>query len=78
MLWFPLFVNDRKIGVVTAIRREGDNNPDSINVYEYEVDRYNGNIHMVLARGTLDHRYGDGAFELMRKILSKVQDVKFE
>lgn len=77
MIWFPLYINDHKIGTVTAIRRSGGGNPDDINMYEWEAYSTNRGNEFTQATGMIEHRYGDGAFELMRKILSKVEEGRF-
>ncbi len=78
MIWFPLFINDKKIATVSALRIDGGNLPDDWNTYSYEVveeGTTNGYVH---CQGTLSHRYGDGGLELMRKILTKVEGERFE
>lgn len=74
-LWFVLRVNDEVIGHFSATRIWGGTEPDDINVYSYEVVR---NVVPVSEQkaysGQVQHRYGDGALELLRKALNHAMD----
>lgn len=64
-LHFPLQVNGKHIGYFTAVRIEGDDQPDTVNTYEVEIIDPAGEVYTRC--GEVEHRYGDGAWELIRK-----------
>lgn len=63
-LHFDLCINDAAIGYFEAVRIAGGANPDDLNTYRIalrgSVGRWDGEV---------QHRYGDGAWELVRKVL---------
>ncbi|WP_280485417.1 hypothetical protein [Nocardia cyriacigeorgica] len=66
-LHFRLLINGLTIGNFYAVRVEGEAEADSINTYDVEIeggmsDRWRENV---------QHRYGDGAWELVRKALEQ-------
>lgn len=65
-LWFPLKVNDKVIGQLSATRIDGESNSDSICTYRVEATDNTG---LEIFRGQVRHRYGDGAWVLIRKAL---------
>lgn len=67
-LHFDLKVNGESIGSFYARRlNPGIPTPDSINSYEYSVV-VNGET----VQGEVQHRFGDGAWSLVRKVLESV------
>lgn len=66
MLWCPLYVNDRMIGHASAQRMSGGTHDDDVNTYKATVTGHFGE----LWHGTITHRYGDGGWELIRKVLA--------
>jgi hypothetical protein len=62
-LWAALYVNDQMIGHASAQRTEGGERPDDINTY---IATVSGPVRW---HGVVTHRYGDGGWELMRKVL---------
>lgn len=60
MLIVKIQVNEYVIGTVTAQRVKGSAKPDSLNTYVINDD----------PKIKIKHRYGDGAVELVKKILS--------
>lgn len=65
-LWCALYVNSRMIGHASAQRLTGGDQPDDINTYIATVSTILGGPEW---HGELTHRYGDGGWELMRKVL---------
>lgn len=63
-LHFDLCINDVAIGYFEAVRIAGGTAPDDLNTYRIalrgSVGRWDGEV---------QHRYGDGAWELVRKVL---------
>lgn len=64
-------VNECLIGYWVATRVGGSDSPDDVNTYRCEVVR----VGALPVRGytvefEVKHRYGDGAFELLRKIMA--------
>lgn len=73
---FVLRVNDTAIGAFEAVRVAGDNDPDSINTYDVLIDRLftrEQPFKPTLQRYsfTIEHRYGDGAWGLVRKAIEE-------
>ena len=74
MINVPIYINDRIIGHIDIIRQDDDHsngrNPDGMNEYRAEV--YEGTKYNMQLKFSyhLQHRYGDGAFELVRKVLN--------
>lgn len=64
-LHFPLMINTTVIGYFYAQRIEGTTDPDSSGIYRIEIT-HNGRVW----QSTVRHRYGDGAFVLVRKALA--------
>lgn len=72
-LYVALKVNNEAIAVVTATRiTDTGSQPDSVNTYEWKW----ASRDRIEARGCVDHRYGDGAFELARKVLDAADSSK--
>lgn len=67
-LWFDLMVNSETIGRMAIQRKAplGKIGDDDIGVYDVTVDG------QFAAR--LEHRYGDGAWELARKAIESLGD----
>jgi hypothetical protein len=59
-------VNDKHLGVITAVRMDqgGGEDPDNINTYQVGKADKEGSRTL----GQVDHRYGDGPFVLAAKI----------
>jgi hypothetical protein len=73
-LHFDLQVNTETIGTFYARRlNEGIQEPDSINVYQWLLTDGKGNF-----RGTIEHRFGDGAWTLVELVLQEVWKQKQE
>ncbi|ASN69251.1 hypothetical protein 7S3_73 [uncultured Caudovirales phage] len=67
-LHFPLMVNGTRIGHLYAVRTEGGANADDINTYQVEIMTESPRrVDSII----LTHRYGDGAWELVRKALEE-------
>lgn len=67
MLAAPLYVNDTLIGGVHIVRRRGDQaGPDHWFVYDWTLD-----INGERKTGEVIHRYGDGAWALVAKVIEK-------
>lgn len=68
-LWLRLMVNDQQIGQLYARRLEpGNPEPDDVCSYEYRIE-LNG-----VEKGSvspIQHRFGDGAWQLVRKIIDR-------
>ena len=62
-LWFDLRANFQDVGRFVAQRIDGTTDPDSVGTYKVTID---GRAVQV------QHRYGDGAWELVRKALDAV------
>jgi len=70
-LWFELKVNDGPIGYVSAQRMSGGERDDDINNYDVNIVKYGvEGTRATRTNLTVSHRYGDGAFELIRKALN--------
>lgn len=65
-LWFDLMVNDAPIGrmIVTRITPLGEITADTTATYRVQVAKPDGMFH-----GDVQHRFGDGAWELVRKVI---------
>lgn len=63
-LHFDLKINNQSIGYFEALRVVGSADPDSVNIYQVTLAGPVGEW-----RGTVTHRYGDGAWDLVRKVL---------
>ena len=66
-LHFPLLVNGTAIGALYAVRTAGGTDPDDENTYTVEIRTETPTLKVQTF--TLVHRYGDGAWELVRKAL---------
>lgn len=64
-LHFPMMVNDRRIGYFYAQRLNEGTNPDSQGIYLIEIEN-----HGEVWKAQITHRYGDGAFALVRKAIT--------
>lgn len=71
-LWFALKVNEHRIGVLTIQRVRGDSDPDSVNTYEVVASGATLPVRVV----EVEHRYGDGAWELVRTALDAALDLE--
>lgn len=69
-LWFPLMVGEIEIGSFTARRITGTIHPDSVGTYTVQV--FTGDQ---CWRGQVRHRYGDGAWALLRVALEAAGDL---
>lgn len=71
-LWLRLMVNDRAIGYLEARRRPHRQPPqaDDVCLYDWTVAA-NGITRGNLADDPLPHRYGDGAWALIARILER-------
>lgn len=71
-LWFVLKVNDGAIGSLTIRRLRGQLSPERHRspfpdtIFEYSVTKDGREI------GTVDHRYGDGPWRLVRRALDLI------
>ena len=76
MLWFPVMLNNHQIGTVKITREEGFANRGDTYQYRWEVkhldntdltgtDMKHDHLH-----GFLTHRYSDGCYVLMQKVLA--------
>lgn len=79
-LHFPLMINGHTIGHFTAVRKSGGMDPDDINTYEVEVQEYSPGYDRMLPgwqfpvkKIEVQHRYGDGAWALVRKAMEASQ-----
>lgn len=70
-LHFPLYINGQQIGHFQAVRISGTTDPDSINTYS--VITVNFTDGPIGRHTTVEHRYGDGAWELIRKSLAEIE-----
>ncbi|MFE5790622.1 hypothetical protein ACIGKR_12125 [Rhodococcus qingshengii] len=74
-LHFSLKINTETIGMFTAVRKSGGTDPDDMNTYEVTVETRPLTAHhrqIAVQSFTLEHRYGDGAWALVRKALVNV------
>lgn len=76
-LHFSLEINNRRIGFFYAVRVNGSNNPDSINMYQVEMRKSEPNeFNLGLpVTFTIKHRYGDGAWVLIEKSMAKYREL---
>ena len=67
----PLMVNDTRIGFLYAQRLKpaGNLTSDTICTYKWEIEITGKG--MSFKRGTIDHRFGDGAWALVSKIINE-------
>lgn len=70
-LHFPLKVNNETIGVFEAVRTAGGTRPDDINTYWVTIRTEEP---MRTFEFAVDHRYGDGAWGLVRKALAVIEE----
>ena len=72
-LHFTLHVNDRSIDEGMTVRRTAPGQPESDDVNLYVVQaKCDGAWHTF----TVEHRYGDGPWELVRKALNAIASTK--
>lgn len=64
-----LLINDIEIGFVYAQRFRGSMRPDSLGTYRVVVEHNDERW-----EGTVRHRYGDGAWALVQRVLEAVGD----
>lgn len=64
-LWFVLNVADKAVGFFDAQRIAGGADPDDVNTYKAKVELAAGERWS----GEVQHRYGDGAWALVRHVL---------
>lgn len=72
-LWFDLRLGYDNLGTVTMQRMEGGlevDDPDSVNRYQVELTRTTERGRL---RCVVEHRYGDGAWVLVRKALQALE-----
>lgn len=69
-LYVTLVINDEPIGNVTITRNHDDNGTDldAVNAYRWKYSR-DGTVQ---AAGTVSHRYGDGAVELVHAVFGEI------
>lgn len=70
MLHFDLAINGQPIGEFSAIRRFGDQDPDSLGEYDVEITAVDGGILRTRWAGRVTHRYGDGGWVLVARALA--------
>lgn len=76
-LWFPVMVNNHKIGYVEITRRDDQLGPvDGESIYDWEVTHLNTPVEGVTPRwhswrqtGEVRHHYSDGPFGLIQKVM---------
>ncbi len=70
-LHFPLMVNYDIVGFFRAVRIEGGTEPDDLNTYQVDIMQHGGPAGIPFRTWgfTIEHRYGDGAWELVRKCI---------
>lgn len=69
MLWCALYLNDSMVGHLSAQRTRGGNEPDDVSLFAATVTTGGNTWH-----GNVEHRCGDGAWELMRAVLEAARD----
>lgn len=69
-LWFVLHVASKPIGLFDAQRISGGTDPDDVNTYQAKVELAAGERW----EGQVSHRYGDGAWGLVRRVLDAAAD----
>jgi hypothetical protein len=57
-------------GIIIIQRLTGTDDPDSLNRYRYEMYSGAHPQHDVIYSGAVVHRYGDGAFALLKHVLA--------
>lgn len=67
-LWFPLMLGDVRIGTLSVQRVKGSLRPDAIGIYKAEVVAGEQ-----CWRGQVRHRYGDGAWALVRTVIAAAE-----
>ncbi|MCW2092832.1 UNVERIFIED_ORG: hypothetical protein M2328_006112 [Rhodococcus erythropolis] len=77
-LHFPLMINGHTIGHFAAVRKSGGMDPDDMNTYEVEVRKHplGGAVYAPYGETrsfSVEHRYGDGAWALVRKALENIE-----
>lgn len=70
-LHFDLEINGIAIGHFNARRIAGGTNPDDINTYDVKFTQTG-----LMSQFRIDHRYGDGAWELVRKSCEELQRIR--
>lgn len=69
-----LYVNGERIGVVYARRIGGDGvGQDDVNEYDCALNEVVG---VTVWRGRVQHRYGDGAWGLVQRVLQAAGEVE--
>lgn len=68
----PIYINDRIIGHIDIIRQDDESGRDKDAMNTYRAEVYEGKKFDMQLKGSffLQHRYGDGAIELVRKVLN--------
>lgn len=72
-IWFELMVNDIQVGTLSAQRRTGSIHPNSVGTYHAEI--FTGDQRWT---GDVRHRYGDGAWALVREVITAAGDLMQE
>lgn len=72
-LWMRLMLNDHSIGYLEARRRDHRHPPgeDDVCLYDWTVSLGRDDIRSSVHAAPLAHRYGDGAWALVTKILGR-------
>lgn len=68
-LWFPLMVNATQIGEVSIVRRDNPISPEGEFTYDWCVVDSRSITRRRPVSGELRHRYDDGAFVLVAKVM---------
>lgn len=82
-LWFPIMINDHRIGLVNITRQEQYQNADTNHEYRWTADYFAPPAYLgdtpteqLHKEGTLTHQYDDGAMELIAKVMAAFKEVK--
>ena len=76
-LHFSLEINNNRIGFFYAVRVSGGDKPDDINLYQIEMRQSEpGEFSLGLpVTFYIKHRYGNGAWVLLEKSMSKYREL---
>lgn len=69
-------INDKPLYFVDAVRTEGGEDPDDLNIYQVRV--FSGENMRDQKEFYIKHRYGDGALKLSRTVLHFIADMEKE
>lgn len=71
MIQVTVRVNDRPVAEIEIVRGEGEGTtPDTVCSYRYRINR-TGEVPFKI--GFVDHRYGDGALALVRRVCNAAE-----